>query len=168
MPNQGDFRGEMPSVVSLRFPGHRILGRVLREVSRQDFDSGGPTTDIGAGSHRRSSSEATELVNVSPNMRVERHIQAAIWARYRDRPAREKLQRFSLEDDFRHHALVLMTQQVAMEERYTPDNGVRKIHHQIDAPLDWNVHCIQPLGMCNVLIIFGIDKKMNLMDVEGM
>lgn len=49
MPNQVDFRGEMPSVVSLRFPGHRILGRVLREVSRQDFDSGGPTTDIGAG-----------------------------------------------------------------------------------------------------------------------
>jgi len=78
MPNQVDFRGEMPSVVSLRFPGHRILGRVLREVSRQDFDSGGPTTDIGAGSHRRSSSEATELVNVPPNMRVERHIQAPI------------------------------------------------------------------------------------------
>lgn len=37
----------------------------------------------------------------------------------------------SLEQNLRHHSLVLMLQQVTMEERHSPNDRIGKIHHQV-------------------------------------
>jgi hypothetical protein len=36
-----------------------------------------------------------------------------------------------LEKDLVHHTHILMAQQMAVEERYTPDDGIGEVHHEI-------------------------------------
>ena len=42
----------------------------------------------------------------------------------------------SLKEDFGHHAFVLMTQQMTVEERNASDDGIGEIHHEIDVRSD--------------------------------
>src|ERR1700688_4467324 len=72
----------------------------------------------------------------------------------------------SLKQYLGHHALVFVAQQMTVEERYSPDDGVRKVHHQIDASFDRNVDCIQPLWMIEAPPILSVSEKVNLMNVE--
>jgi hypothetical protein len=37
-----------------------------------------------------------------------------------------------LEEDFGHHALVLMAQKMAVKQRYASDDRIRQVHHQIN------------------------------------
>ena len=55
---------------------------------------------------------------------------------------------------------------MTVEERYAPDDGVRKVHHQIDASFDRNVYCIQPLWMIEAPPILSVSEKVNLMNEQ--
>ena len=74
----------------------------------------------------------------------------------------------SLEKYLRHHALVFVAQQMTVEERYSPDDGVRKVHHKVDTSFDRDVDCIQPLWMIEALPILGVYEKVNLVNMERM
>jgi hypothetical protein len=53
----------------------------------------------------------------------------------------------SLKQYLRHHTLVLVAQQMTVENRYSADDGVGEVHHQIGASFDGYLHRIQPLRM---------------------
>jgi hypothetical protein len=55
-----------------------------------------------------------------------------------------------------------MAQQMTMEERNSPDDGIREVHYQIDASSDRDVHCIQPLRAFEASPVLGLGKKVNL------
>jgi hypothetical protein len=73
----------------------------------------------------------------------------------------------SLKKYFRHHPLVLVAQQMTVEKRYSPDDGVGEVHHQIGASFDGYLHRIQPLRTWETRPVLGIGEKVNLMNVEG-
>src|SRR5271155_2096729 len=73
----------------------------------------------------------------------------------------------SLKKYLRHHTLVFVAQQMTVEERHSPDDGIGEVHHQIDISFDWYLDRIQPLRRREARPVFGIGEKMNLMDVEG-
>src|SRR5258708_35120757 len=69
-------------------------------------------------------------------------------------------------DNFGHHALILMAQQMAVEERCAPDDRTGEIHHQINISFNGDIHGVQPLWTLEQNAILGIDKEVDLMDVK--
>jgi hypothetical protein len=55
---------------------------------------------------------------------------------------------------------------MTVEERYSADDRVGEIHHQIDVPLYWNIDCIQPFWIRETPPVLGISERVNLVDVE--
>ena len=53
-----------------------------------------------------------------------------------------------------------------MEERYSPDDGVGEVHHQVNTSLDRDVYRIQPFWICEACAVLGINEEVNLMDME--
>ena len=53
-----------------------------------------------------------------------------------------------------------------MEERYSPNDRVGEVHHQVDTSLDRDIYRIQPFWIYEAGAVLGIDEKVNLMDVE--
>lgn len=49
-----------------------------------------------------------------------------------------------LEENLRHHALIFMFQQMAMEHRYSFDNWIGEVHNEIDLTAGWDVDRIHP------------------------
>jgi hypothetical protein len=73
-----------------------------------------------------------------------------------------------LEQDFGHHPLVLVIQQMTMKYRHTFDNGVGKVQDDIHGATKRNVHGIQPHRMRERNAVFRISQEMDLVYVEGM
>src|ERR1700678_2929295 len=59
-----------------------------------------------------------------------------------------------------------MAQQMTVEEGDSPDDWVRKVHHEIDTSFGRNVDSIQPLGLPEASFVEGIHEKVNLVDVK--
>src|SRR6266566_5927763 len=73
-----------------------------------------------------------------------------------------------LEQDLRHHALILVIQQMTMKYRHAFDDGIGEVQNHINRTLIRNIHCIQPHRVCERAAVFGIGQKMHLVYVEGM
>jgi hypothetical protein len=71
-----------------------------------------------------------------------------------------------LEKDLGHHALVLMAQQMAVEERYAPDDRIGEFHHQVNIPFNGDIDRIQPFRPFEPDSALGVDEEVNLMDVK--
>ena len=54
-----------------------------------------------------------------------------------------------------------------MKQRGTSNDGVCKVHHQIDASVNWHVDSIQPLRLRKAVVILRISQKVHLMNMEG-
>src|SRR3984957_7099788 len=72
-----------------------------------------------------------------------------------------------LEENFGHHAFVLVTEQVAVEERHPFDDRVGEVHDEVDGSVVVrNIDGVEPLGRAGSAAIFLIRKEVNLMDMK--
>ncbi len=55
------------------------------------------------------------------------------------------------EQDFGHHALVLVLQKVAMKHRDPTDDWVSEIHDRVNGSVGRNIGRVQPLCGCELL-----------------
>src|SRR5262245_62030060 len=72
----------------------------------------------------------------------------------------------SLEENLRHHALVLVVQQMAVEHRHPADHRVGEVHDDVDRTADRHVHRIHPVRVADRPIVFQEREKVHLMDVH--
>ena len=77
-----------------------------------------------------------------------------------------EISNFSLEKNLGHHPLVFMAQQMTVEERNSPDDGIGEVHHQINISFNWDIDRIQPFRLFEPDSVLGIDEKVYLMDVK--
>src|SRR5260370_5935462 len=74
----------------------------------------------------------------------------------------------SFKENFRHHPFVFMIEKMTVEQRHAFDDGIGKVHDDVDGSPGWYVYGVQPHGMLQRHSIFGISQEMHLMDVHGM
>lgn len=48
------------------------------------------------------------------------------------------------EQDFRHHALVLVAQEMTVENRHPPNDGIGEVHDEVHCSTEWDIHGIKP------------------------
>jgi hypothetical protein len=72
----------------------------------------------------------------------------------------------SLKEYFRHHTLVFVAQQMTVEERYSPDDGVGEVHHQIGAFVD--IEALPVFSECNHKIRRAILHSRNQLGDTGL
>ncbi len=61
-----------------------------------------------------------------------------------------------------------MIEKMTVEDGHAPDDWVGEIHDDVDGDTHRNVHCVHPQWVRDWLIVFGVRKEMDLMDVHGM
>src|SRR5216683_2863911 len=61
-----------------------------------------------------------------------------------------------------------MIEKMTVEDGHAPDDWVGEIHDDVDGATYRNVHCVHPQWVRDWLIVFGVRKEMDLMDVHGM
>jgi hypothetical protein len=59
-----------------------------------------------------------------------------------------------------------MAQQMTLEQRYAPDDGIGEIHHQINISFDRDINRIQPFRAFESYSVLRINEEVNLMDME--
>src|SRR5260221_9320813 len=74
----------------------------------------------------------------------------------------------SSKDNLRHHSLVFVIEEVAVELRCAPDNWIGEVHHKIYGAHRRHIDSVQPFLLPKPLAITGIHQEVNLMDVEWM
>ena len=72
------------------------------------------------------------------------------------------------EQYLRHHAFVLMAEQMTVEYRHPSNNRIGKIHNQIHRSSHWHMHRVTPFRLALAYLVRGIDEEMRLVDVKGM
>jgi len=72
------------------------------------------------------------------------------------------------EQYLRHHAFVLMAEQMTVEHRHISNNRIEKIHNQINRSSHWHIHSVTPVHLALALLVLCIDEEMRLVDVKGM
>src|SRR6266702_2010905 len=57
---------------------------------------------------------------------------------------------------------------MTVKDGHAPDHWIREIHNDVDGATIRNIHCVHPQWVGDRLIVFGVWKEMDLMDVHVM
>lgn len=66
-----------------------------------------------------------------------------------------------LEQDLRHHSLVLVVQQMTMKQRHAFDRWVGEVQNNVNGAAGRNIHGIEPCGRVDRRAILCIGQKMH-------
>src|ERR1700738_4229699 len=73
----------------------------------------------------------------------------------------------SFKQNFSHHSLVFVIQEMTVEDRHSPYYRVCKIHNHVDGAAVGNIDRVQPQWVDNGLVVFSVREEMHLVDMHG-
>ena len=76
--------------------------------------------------------------------------------------------RHLLEQDLRHHPLVFVIQQMTMEHGHALDDRIGEVEDYIHGTSIRNIHSVEPHRLRELVVVFGVREKVDLVYMKGM
>ena len=73
-----------------------------------------------------------------------------------------------VEKNLRHHAFVLMAQQMTVKEGHAANDWIGEIHDQVHRAFGRHIYRVEPFRLRFWLIVCGVEQEMDLVNVEWM